>query len=425
MTDSDSERFRTKVVTGKRGFYILRWFEVSSGRWRERSTKIAATERNRGSAHQLLAKLQDELAGEAPPNLIRTPNRTASVFHPNEDSPNSPNSPNSRIRKLDGNWDDYLEYFRQNHLSGLSAGYGNVLVPIVGKFQESTRVRFLQDINAPVIRRWITTLQAEGLATATLHSYWGHLSSFLRLAVEDGILKSVPKIRLPKIDRRSMSKGRALSGEEFDRILAAADQVRPVQAEHWRYLLRGLWFAGLRIGEAYRLSWDASDFCVDLDRKFPAFVIQSAGQKNRKAQTLPMAPEFAELLRETPTRRRSGKVFRFLSESGNALSQETTERVISEIGETANVKVSSKKTATAHDLRRSFGSRWALRVMPQVLQQLMRHADIQTTMRFYVDLKSDDLGEIIYKTEAQNSTTAEKSKTGPKPAQKRSKAGKC
>ncbi len=34
--------------------------------------------------------------------------------------------------------------------------------------------------------------------------------------------------------------------------------------------------------------------------------------------------------------------------------------------------------------------------VPQVLQQLMRHADIQTTMRFYVDLKAQDLGQVIY-----------------------------
>lgn len=42
------------------------------------------------------------------------------------------------------------------------------------------------------------------------------------------------------------------------------------------------------------------------------------------------------------------------------------------------------KTATAHDLRRAFGSRWSTRVMPAQLKQLMRHADIQTTMTYYV-----------------------------------------
>jgi hypothetical protein len=42
------------------------------------------------------------------------------------------------------------------------------------------------------------------------------------------------------------------------------------------------------------------------------------------------------------------------------------------------------KYASAHDFRRAFGDRWALRVMPPVLMQLMRHESIDTTMRFYV-----------------------------------------
>ena len=73
--------------------------------------------------------------------------------------------------------------------------------------------------------------------------------------------------------------------------------------------------------------------------------------------------------------------------------------MIASFGKEANIKVGSTKTATAHDLRRSFGNRWALKVMPQVLQQMMRHSDIQTTMRFYVDLKASDLGEVIYQAQ--------------------------
>ncbi len=32
----------------------------------------------------------------------------------------------------------------------------------------------------------------------------------------------------------------------------------------------------------------------------------------------------------------------------------------------------------------SFGERWAQRVMPQVLKELMRHGEIDTTLRYYV-----------------------------------------
>ena len=54
------------------------------------------------------------------------------------------------------------------------------------------------------------------------------------------------------------------------------------------------------------------------------------------------------------------------------------------------------KYASAHDLRRSFGDRWAKRVMPAVLQKLMRHESIETSMGFYVDLDTDELAEDLY-----------------------------
>ena len=53
------------------------------------------------------------------------------------------------------------------------------------------------------------------------------------------------------------------------------------------------------------------------------------------------------------------------------------------------VTTTAKKFATAHDLRRSFGTRWAKRVMPAVLQRLMRHAEIATTMKYYVTMDAD------------------------------------
>jgi len=39
------------------------------------------------------------------------------------------------------------------------------------------------------------------------------------------------------------------------------------------------------------------------------------------------------------------------------------------------------KYASAHDLRRAFGERWAARIMPAQLKDLMRHESIETTLR--------------------------------------------
>ena len=54
------------------------------------------------------------------------------------------------------------------------------------------------------------------------------------------------------------------------------------------------------------------------------------------------------------------------------------------------------KFASAHDLRRSFGERWASRLMPQVLKELMRHESIETTLNFYVGRNAQTTARAIW-----------------------------
>lgn len=44
------------------------------------------------------------------------------------------------------------------------------------------------------------------------------------------------------------------------------------------------------------------------------------------------------------------------------------------------------KYASAHDFRRTFGMRWATRMMPAKLMDFMRHESIETSLRFYVGI---------------------------------------
>ena len=56
------------------------------------------------------------------------------------------------------------------------------------------------------------------------------------------------------------------------------------------------------------------------------------------------------------------------------------------------------KFASAHDFRRAFGTRWASRVKPPVLQRLMRHRNIQTTLNYYVALDADDIADELWQS---------------------------
>jgi integrase len=103
---------------------------------------------------------------------------------------------------------------------------------------------------------------------------------------------------------------------------------------------------------------------------------------------LPIAPEFWRFLEKHWSEdQRDGRVFRLASKTGNSVRDlRVVSKTISAIGERAGVVVDAHKGkfASAHDLRRSFGLRWATRVLPQVLQGMMRHKDISTTMTYYV-----------------------------------------
>ena len=110
----------------------------------------------------------------------------------------------------------------------------------------------------------------------------------------------------------------------------------------------------------------------------------------RRLRAFAIAPEFAILLQETPEKARTGTVFHLEGRRGRYRDWEVS-KIVSKIGKAAGVKVyvnpkdpEKVKYASAHDFRRAFGVRWAARLMPPQLVELMRHESIETTLRFYV-----------------------------------------
>ncbi|MCL4190690.1 MAG: site-specific integrase, partial [Thermoguttaceae bacterium] len=246
---------------------------------------------------------------------------------------------------------------------------------------------------------------------ATVAAYCRHLKAALNWAVSVGLLHKAPAIRPPKQDSGDEMKGRPITTEEYERMLAKVaaaltpEPIRPTKQNptpaqptppdpsvvaSWQRFLTGLWWSGLRLGEAIQLSWDESaPVSVVMQPGYrPVFKFKAAGQKARRNELVPMAPEFAKMLEEIPEAERVGRVFRLPTES---ISQ--AGKVISRMGEKAGVVVNTEsgKSASAHDLRRAFGTRWAKRVMPAILQRLMRHSTVQTTMKYYAHLDADDI----------------------------------
>ena len=218
--------------------------------------------------------------------------------------------------------------------------------------------------------------------------YLKRINAFLNFCCHElEVVDKVPKVRKPRLIRKA--RARPITGEEFERMLAACDKVRGDDAAAWRDFICGLYLGGLRLDEARRLVWGRGAFSVLWDHDPPCFEFSSE-QKNRKSSLTPMAPEFADLLRRMGPQQ-SGLVFDGL----NVHTRAGCGRVVTQIGRAARVVTSTDrnavKYASAHDLRRSFATRWASLLPAAELRELMRHGDVKTTLDFYVQFSVSSL----------------------------------
>jgi integrase len=143
------------------------------------------------------------------------------------------------------------------------------------------------------------------------------------------------------------------------------------------YLLTG-WLAGLRLSEAFELEWEATDEAPYLDLARDRIILPAAFVKADKDQWLPLDPELRKVLEALP--RGGRKLFRFESKFGGPISAGGISQRVADLAHKAGVKLTMKA------LRRGFGCRYAGKVSAHVLQRLMRHASLKTTLDYYANI---------------------------------------
>lgn len=255
-----------------------------------------------------------------------------------------------------------------------------------------------KSLNEKTIPKLWDHLRTEKRSEATINRHKRTLRAIVRWAKQNGIVATAPHIGTKVVKG---AKGRALTGEEIDRLHAQARKQLGDRAESWVFLLKGLEYSGLRLGEALECTWDdTSRIWIDWSGQRPALVIPAHMQKGDRDTVMPMSDEMIALLQSVEECERGPFVFNPEPERDHKLQRprlDTVSATICELGKAAGIKTKDHtdqakvKFASAHDLRRTFGSRMATRVPAQVLQKLMRHASIQTTLEFYVDLDERDL----------------------------------
>ncbi len=301
-------------------------------------------------------------------------------------------------------WEEFREVFEHEKLPSLSRGSGETYRATFNALEDLLHPQRVKDVTASRISTFQAKLREKGLRETTIAKHLRHVKAALNWGKKLGIVARVPAIEMPKRAKCSkVMKGRPITAEEFERMLAKVESVVGVSAApSWRYFLEGLWWSGLRLSEALELYWDRDDrLMVDLSGKRPMLRIVGEFEKGRKDRVHPMAPEFAEFLDRTPAADRVGRVFDPQG-FGKERRRDWMSRVGAAIGKAAGVKVNTDpktaktKYASLHDLRRSFGERWARRILPQQLKELMRHEAIETTLRYYVGQDAENTADALW-----------------------------
>ena len=166
--------------------------------------------------------------------------------------------------------------------------------------------------------------------------------------------------------------------DAWERLLLEAGEDTQMRA----YLLCG-WLAGLRLREAYSLRRHETEGEPWVDWTGQRIVLPAESVKGGADQELPLDPRLAAVLKELP-QHDSGHVFRITGQIRGrgpeiVLKANSVSARIIKMAQAAGLKLNMRA------LRRGFGCRYAATVPAQVLQRLMRHADISLSVMYYIN----------------------------------------
>lgn len=220
----------------------------------------------------------------------------------------------------------------------------------------------------------ITTMQIEqyksqkmktSLVNKSINNHLHVLSKSLRTAEEWGLIESLPKIKLLKTPPQEFD---FLTIAESEKLLEHAKGV-------WHDMILTALKTGLRFGELKALNWK------DIDWERRMIIVRSTiyrnvinSTKSNKKRYVPMTREVYNALMA----RKREKGFIFTDNSERPLKDTVCQNHLDEACERANLR-----RITWHVLRHTFASHLASSgASMKAIQELLGHADIQTTLRY-------------------------------------------
>ena len=149
-------------------------------------------------------------------------------------------------------WKDFRTKYETEGMFDLAPASIRLFQNAAAKLEKLVGPSTLQSLTEDKLNSFTVLCLEEGLSKQTVAAYLRHLKAALRWAVSQKLLLDCPVFRMPKGSSSGQAKGRAVTGEEFERMLEAVPKVLGNrQTESWVFLLKGLWWSGLQIGRAH------------------------------------------------------------------------------------------------------------------------------------------------------------------------------
>ncbi|MCO5164835.1 MAG: site-specific integrase [Planctomycetes bacterium] len=249
------------------------------------------------------------------------------------------------------------------------------LLPVLGRLR-------LDQITVQRVEAYKAEKLKQGLAPKTINNHLAALAKCLRCAEEWGEIPSTPRIKLLRVPPTEAAH---FEPKESEQLLEAA------RDPFWRTMILVALRTGLRRSELLALDW--AD--VDLERRVltvrRALVNGIMGSpKSHKVRHVPLTPDACEALDRLACRR--GFVFG-RDQGEHPLRKDTAIDVLRRCLDSAGLP--RRKRMGWHTLRHTFASQLATNGAPlHVVQALLGHSDIRTTMR-YAHLSPSTLAEAV------------------------------
>ena len=302
--------------------------------------------------------------------------------------------PSIKVMKLSELRDDYAE--RTKTQIRASTAY-------LAKYAMNTLIKALGDIDSAELtykncERFQQYCIDSGLSVASANTHIRMVKRVFSLAVKRGQLEKNPFLGFARL-KVAKSKIRIILNDEFERLIFASN------SKLWNARLLLAKTAGLRKGEILNLTLGDIDFAKKVVMVQPKKETESTWKwevKDVERRELPLIDELVQLLVDIQTELPEGQPYILLAPERyqKLLELQKQGKLIDRVRNAPDnnfrrtwqslCKRAKVAEATFHDLRRTCITEWLENgLAPHEVQQLAGHADIKTTMEYYVAVRRE------------------------------------